>query len=75
MSLAETANDNAGPARKGEEEAVMPPPAAPVLPAPLARWKVPLYMASSVLFFLTQGLGMNLLTANIYQLQLSLIHI
>ncbi|EJT07303.1 MFS permease [Rhizobium sp. CCGE 510] len=28
-----------------------------------------LYMAASVLFFLTQGLGMNLATANIYQLQ------
>ena len=69
MSLAETANDNAVPARKGEEEAVTPPPAAPPLPVPLARWKVPLYMASSVLFFLTQGLGMNLITANIYQLQ------
>lgn len=69
MSLAETANDNAVPARKGEEEAVMPPPAPPALPVPLARWKVPLYMASSVLFFLTQGLGMNLITANIYQLQ------
>ncbi|HTO29998.1 MAG TPA: MFS transporter [Pararhizobium sp.] len=31
-----------------------------------------IYMASSVLLFLTQGLGMNLLNANIYQLQGSL---
>ena len=31
-----------------------------------------IYMASSLLLFLTQGLGMNLLNANIYQLQGSL---
>ncbi|NLS03041.1 MFS transporter [Rhizobium sp. P32RR-XVIII] len=68
MSLAETANDNAAPARepiKAEAQQSAAPPA----PVPLPAWKVPLYMASSVLFFLTQGLGMNLVTANIYQLQ------
>jgi hypothetical protein len=32
-------------------------------------WKMPFYLAASLLLFLTQGLGMNLLTANIYQLQ------
>lgn len=71
MSLAETANDNvaprpAGEAKPGTQQMPSPPPAAGV---PMPAWKVPLYMAASVLLFLTQGLGMNLLTANIYQLQ------
>jgi MFS family permease len=69
MSLAETANDNAARAHEEPVKAEAQQPAAPPAPVPLPAWKVPLYMASSVLFFLTQGLGMNLVTANIYQLQ------
>ncbi|MEK1892359.1 MAG: MFS transporter [Rhizobium sp.] len=71
MSLAETANDNVAPrpaeeARPDTQQTPSPRPAAGV---PMPVWKMPLYMAASVLLFLTQGLGMNLLTANIYQLQ------
>ena len=71
MSLAQTANDNVAPRPAGEakpdtQPMPSPPPAAGV---PMPAWKMPLYMAASVLLFLTQGLGMNLLTANIYQLQ------
>ncbi|WP_205925831.1 MFS transporter [Rhizobium sp. P38BS-XIX] len=32
-------------------------------------WKVPLYIAASVMFFLTQGLGLNLAFANLTQIQ------
>ncbi|KRB50288.1 MFS transporter [Rhizobium sp. Root708] len=70
MSLAQTANDNAGPQPADEATAsarqTPPPPAAAV---PVPSWKMPFYMVASVLLFLTQGLGMNLVTANIYQLQ------
>ncbi|MEK1933615.1 MAG: MFS transporter, partial [Pararhizobium sp.] len=38
----------------------------------MAPARAAIYMASSVLLFVTQGLGMNLLSANIYQLQGSL---
>src|SRR5690606_11977141 len=41
-------------------------------PEPMSPPKAALYMAASVLLFVTQGLGMNLLNANIYQLQGSL---
>ncbi|WP_434064215.1 MFS transporter [Pararhizobium gei] len=46
--------------------AVVPPP---VQMGPL---RAAVYMATSVLLFVTQGLGLNLLNANIYQLQGSL---
>ncbi|KQS96814.1 MFS transporter [Rhizobium sp. Leaf453] len=51
---------------------VAPPVAAPPPPASMSPGRAAVYMASSVLLFLTQGLGMNLLNANIYQLQGSL---
>lgn len=41
-------------------------------PVPMSAGRAAIYMASSLLLFLTQGLGMNLLNANIYQLQGSL---
>ncbi|KQY19356.1 MFS transporter [Rhizobium sp. Root483D2] len=41
-------------------------------PEPMSPARAAIYMASSLLLFLTQGLGMNLLNANIYQLQGSL---
>lgn len=56
MSLAETGNDKVAP-KAAEEGAVKPPPTPSM------------YMGASLMLFLTQGLGMNLLTANIYQLQ------
>ncbi|WP_414692792.1 MFS transporter [Pararhizobium sp.] len=48
------------------------PEPVPPAPAPMTPARAAIYMASSVLLFLTQGLGMNLLNANIYQLQGSL---
>lgn len=68
MSLAETGKDNVAP-KAADDAAVEPPQAAPPLPMTMPGWKMPLYMGASLLLFLTQGLGMNLLTANIYQLQ------
>ena len=44
--------------------ATVPQPAAHI-----SRGRASLYMFTSVLMFLTQGLGMNLLNANLYQLQ------
>ena len=41
-------------------------------PEPMSPARAAIYMVSSLLLFLTQGLGMNLLNANIYQLQGSL---
>ena len=52
-----------GPVAKAEANAV--PPAPPPMPG----WKVPLYIAASVMFFLTQGLGLNLAFANLTQIQ------
>lgn len=52
------------------------PESVPTLPATvpqpavhISRGRASLYMFTSVLMFLTQGLGMNLLNANLYQLQ------
>ncbi|KQV63934.1 MFS transporter [Rhizobium sp. Root1220] len=70
MSLVQTAKDSAAPTAAGEMPEPEPQPlSAPPTPVAMRAWKVPFYMAASVLLFLTQGLGMNLLTANIYQLQ------
>ncbi|WP_184397583.1 MFS transporter [Rhizobium sp. BK650] len=69
MSLAETANDNVAPRPAAGPDAQHTPSSPPVAGAPMPIWKRPLYMAASLLLFLTQGLGMNLLTANINQLQ------
>ncbi len=47
-----------------------PPPAPAVAAAPpMPGWKALGYMMSSVMFFLTQGLGMNLALANLTQVQ------
>ncbi|SES13772.1 Major Facilitator Superfamily protein [Rhizobium sp. NFR03] len=46
------------------QQATVPQPAVHI-----SRRRASLYMFTSVLMFLTQGLGMNLLNANLYQLQ------
>jgi len=66
----DSANDNRitpeNPAARPASQPIQPPP------EPMSPGRAAIYMASSVLLFLTQGLGMNLLNANIYQLQGSL---
>lgn len=64
------ANDN----RVAHETPVADPVPQPIQPPPepMSPARAAIYMASSLLLFLTQGLGMNLLNANIYQLQGSL---
>jgi MFS family permease len=64
------ANDN----RAAHETPVADPVPQPIQPPPepMSPARAAIYMASSLLLFLTQGLGMNLLNANIYQLQGSL---
>jgi MFS family permease len=70
MSLAQAASDGVAPKDADDAAGREPvPPSAPPAPVVMTAWKMPLYMAASLLFFVTQGLGMNLLTANIYQLQ------
>jgi len=46
----------------------IPAPATPVSP-PIPWWKALLYFLASVMFFLTQGLGLNLALANLTQIQ------
>jgi MFS family permease len=58
--------------RRSADEAPVAAEPAIVPPEPMSPPKAALYMAASVLLFVTQGLGMNLLNANIYQLQGSL---
>ena len=54
-----------GPERPGEQPPAAPPPAA----APMAPRRAAAYMAASTLLAMTQGFGMNLVAANIPQLQ------
>ena len=49
--------------------AVEPAPPAPVQPPEKSLPGKLIYIAAGLLFFVTQGLGMNLVTANMYQLQ------
>jgi MFS family permease len=70
MSLAQADSDSVVP--KAADEVATPnpvPTAAPPAAVAMTAWQMPFYMAASLLLFVTQGLGMNLLTANIYQLQ------
>ncbi len=52
-----------------EKSAPVEGPPAPPPFVPMAPWRSALYFLSSVLFFLTQGLGMNLALANLNQIQ------
>ncbi|TCQ12472.1 MFS transporter [Rhizobium sp. PP-F2F-G36] len=58
---------------RAASEPEIPAPTQPAtIPQPavhISRGRASLYMFTSVLMFLTQGLGMNLLNANLYQLQ------
>jgi MFS family permease len=70
MSLAQADSGSVVP--KAADEVATPnpvPTAAPPAAVAMTAWQMPFYMAASLLLFVTQGLGMNLLTANIYQLQ------
>jgi MFS family permease len=57
------------------EEAERTPPQEPIVAAgtpaspPIPWWKALLYFFASVMFFLTQGLGLNLALANLTQIQ------
>lgn len=53
----------------GAEDAVAAKPDVPPAPPPVPGWKALLYFLSSVMFFLTQGLGLNLAFANLTQIQ------
>jgi MFS family permease len=54
---------------EGKEDAAPAEPAAPPAPPSVPPWKALLYFLSSVMFFLTQGLGLNLAFANLTQIQ------
>ncbi len=60
------------PTRTAEEEKTSTAPTAPPVPAPIGGGRAALYIFTSVFMALTQGLGMNLMSANVYQLQGSL---
>ncbi|CZT34733.1 Major Facilitator Superfamily protein [Rhizobium sp. 9140] len=51
------------------QQAPTQPATVPQPAVHISRGRASLYMFTSVLMFLTQGLGMNLLNANLYQLQ------
>lgn len=44
-------------------------PATPAAPPAKPLWLAAIYVASGLLLFITQGLGMNIVNANLYQLQ------
>lgn len=44
-------------------------PTAPAMPAAKPLWLGAIYVASGLLLFITQGLGMNIVNANLFQLQ------
>ncbi|MDH4440820.1 MAG: MFS transporter, partial [Rhizobium sp.] len=56
------------------QEAILPAkvevPASPAAPPPAKPlWLAAIYVASGLLLFITQGMGMNIVNANLYQLQ------
>ena len=69
--MSAASESGSSPGRSAEDTAV-PTETAGAPPESMSPPKAAVYMAASVLLFLTQGLGMNLLNANIYQLQGSL---
>nr|WP_314261567.1 MFS transporter [uncultured Devosia sp.] len=62
---------NAPPVQQTEPEKAPATPPAPLPFVPMPAWKASLYVASSLILGLTQGLGMNLVTANLSGLQAS----
>jgi len=66
-----TAPDNGDRGAEGEppEPVEAPPAAPPPVPPPMPPARAAAYMAASTLLALTQGFGMNLVAANIPQLQ------
>jgi len=66
-----TAPDNGDRGAEGEppEPVEAPPAAPPPAPPPMSPARAAAYMAASTLLALTQGFGMNLVAANIPQLQ------
>jgi len=68
----EDVNTSAAPVAPPVEVPVEPPKAAPPAPPPFVPfplWKAGIYAGSSLLLGLTQGLGLNLITANLMPLQ------
>jgi len=63
------ANGDRGTEGEPPEPVEAPPAAAPPAPPPLPPARAAAYMAASTLLALTQGFGMNLVAANIPQLQ------
>jgi MFS family permease len=69
-TLSAQAEDEASPAIADQQVVVEePPPAAPAQPPEKSLPEKLIYIAAGLLFFVTQGLGMNIVTANMYQLQ------
>src|SRR5215218_10613323 len=60
------------PSEATERQEPQAPPQPPAAPAPMPPLRVSGYMLASVLLALTQGLGMNLISANLPQIQGSL---
>lgn len=74
ISIAEVRKDNRKESDWGVPEPMATPDLVEAPPAPppfvaMAPWRSVLYFLSSVMFFLTQGLGMNLALANLNQIQ------
>ncbi|WP_445500843.1 hypothetical protein [Microvirga sp. G4-2] len=57
------------PSEPSDHQEPQAPPAPPVAPASMPPLRAASYMLASVLLALTQGLGMNLISANLPQIQ------
>lgn len=64
--MSTVAEPNAATVSLTEEQTPIAPPSPPP-PKPL--WLAVIYVASGLLLFITQGMGMNIVNANLYQLQ------
>ncbi|TPP10567.1 MFS transporter [Rhizobium glycinendophyticum] len=64
--MSTVAEPNAATVSLTEEQTPVAPPSPPP-PKPL--WLAVIYVASGLLLFITQGMGMNIVNANLYQLQ------
>ena len=68
-AVSETAATAVSDPAKDTAPAQDAPPAAPVAPPAKPLWLSAIYVVSGLMLFITQGLGMNIVNANLYQLQ------
>lgn len=68
-AVAESTGPGLEEATRASAPTAVAQPAAPSTPPAKPLWLAVIYVASGLLLFITQGLGMNIVNANLYQLQ------